>query len=264
MASGGNYGGTNLTAEQVQNAQIIAQVGYGMGANQRDVQTALMAAMAESGLRNLHYGDRDSQGLFQQRPSQGWGTVAQVTDPNYAATQFFKHLLAIPNRGSLSPQAAAQSVQRSAFSDGSNYARWSGVAQALASSLPGSGQKNIGGGNLPSDTGNILGDQGQGSGGLGQPNIGGDTGNILNEGQAPDQQGGQSWWQWFENQIPGVSDFHAMAQGLGGIASDLGDVGKAFVWLSSGKHWVRIFAGIAGTVMVFVALSILHNEVKNG
>lgn len=136
--------------------------------------------------------------------------------------------------------------------------------QFLQGNVPPASGGNVSGGNMPNDTGNILGDQGQGPGGLGQPNIGGDTGNILSEGQAPDQQGGQSWWQWFENQIPGVSDFHAMAQGLGGIASDLGDVGKAFVWLSSGKHWVRIFAGIAGTVMVFVGLMILHSEVKNG
>jgi hypothetical protein len=90
-----------------------------------------MTAITESGLRNLHGGDRDSQGLFQQRPSQGWGTIAQITNPVYAATKFFEALKGVKNRGAMDPWAAAQSVQRSAFSDGSNYRQYWDEAMAI-------------------------------------------------------------------------------------------------------------------------------------
>jgi hypothetical protein len=70
--------------------------------------------IVESGLRNLNYGDRDSLGVFQQRPSQGWGSPAQVTNVRYAADQFFNRLVGFNWRG-MDPGAAAQRVQRSAF-----------------------------------------------------------------------------------------------------------------------------------------------------
>lgn len=107
--------GSGFSTEQINNARIISQVGRSMGMSSRDILIGLMTALQESGLRNLHYGDRDSQGLFQQRPSAGWGTVAQVTDPRYAATKFFQHLGRIKNRNGMELWQAAQKVQISAF-----------------------------------------------------------------------------------------------------------------------------------------------------
>jgi TP901 family phage tail tape measure protein len=130
-AKAGRYGGGSFSAEQLGNAAIIANVGSNMNMNARDIEIGIMTAITESGLRNLHGGDRDSQGLFQQRPSQGWGTVAQITDPTYAAGKFFEALKGVKNRGAMDPWAAAQSVQRSAFSDGGNYRQYWDEAMAI-------------------------------------------------------------------------------------------------------------------------------------
>lgn len=111
----GNYAGQTLTATQTANIERVFNVGRRMGANDRDLITAAITTRVESNHMNLTYGDRDSQGIFQQRPSQGWGTVAQVTNIEYASEQFFKRLLVIPNRATMTPGAAAQTVQRSAF-----------------------------------------------------------------------------------------------------------------------------------------------------
>lgn len=129
-AGAGKYSGTAFSAEQMKNAATIANVGSRMGMNARDIEIGIMTAITESGLRNLHGGDRDSLGLFQQRPSQGWGTPAQVTNPEYAATKFFNALKGVDVKN-LSPWMAAQSVQRSAFADGSNYEKWWGAALAI-------------------------------------------------------------------------------------------------------------------------------------
>lgn len=102
-------------AHQVRMARIIINVGAQMNMSHRDIQIALMTAIQESTLRNLRYGDRDSQGLFQQRPSQGWGTVAQVTDPQYAARKFYSVLKTIKGRDNMRMTLAAQAVQRSAY-----------------------------------------------------------------------------------------------------------------------------------------------------
>lgn len=133
----GNYGGTNLDADQIGIANTIANVAHSMGASSRDLEVAYMAAMAESSMRNLNYGDRDSLGVFQQRPSQGWGTAAQVTDPTYATTKFFQALFGVPNRDSLSLAMEAQSVQRSGDPTGSNYAKWQATAASLVGGQPG-------------------------------------------------------------------------------------------------------------------------------
>jgi hypothetical protein len=74
-----------------------------------------MAAMQESSLRNLNGGDRDSMGLFQQRPSQGWGSPQQVTDPIYASRKFFSALQGVRNRNNMTLAQAAQTVQKSAY-----------------------------------------------------------------------------------------------------------------------------------------------------
>lgn len=116
---GGSLGG--LDAEQSKYAALIIQQGKQRGLNDADIQTALMTALAESGIRNLNYGDRDSVGLFQQRTSQGWGSIDQIMDPNYSIGKFYDSLMGIGNRGGMSQWQAAQAVQRSAFADGSNY-----------------------------------------------------------------------------------------------------------------------------------------------
>jgi len=97
------------------------------------VALALATAMQESRLRNLDYGDRDSLGLFQQRPSQGWGTPAQVQDPVYAAGKFFDHLVRVPDWQTGQLTLVADAVQRSAFPLA--YGRWSTFAESWAPAL---------------------------------------------------------------------------------------------------------------------------------
>jgi hypothetical protein len=91
---------------------------------------ALATAQQESRLRNLDYGDRDSLGLFQQRPSSGWGTAGQVQDPVYAAGAFYDHLVTVPGWESGRLTEVAQTVQRSAFPEA--YEQWGEMAQKLA------------------------------------------------------------------------------------------------------------------------------------
>jgi len=142
----GVYGGMRWDKTQMQNAAKIASIGSAMHMGKRDIEIAIMTAMDESSLRNLTGGDRDSAGLFQQRPSQGWGTFAQVTNPDYAARTFYSHLRNVGNRGSMSPWMAAQTVQRSGTPDGSNYERFWGSAEAVFNALKSSGG---GGGYIP-------------------------------------------------------------------------------------------------------------------
>ena len=107
--------GVTVTEEQVRNAAIIAQVGRDRGLPERAVVIALATAQQESRLRNLDYGDRDSLGLFQQRPSQGWGTEAQVQDPVYAAGKFYDWLVTVPGWETGRLTDVAQAVQRSGY-----------------------------------------------------------------------------------------------------------------------------------------------------
>lgn len=113
---------TQWSKEQRANANLIIRVGQEMGMQQRDIAIALATAMQESSLRNLTWGDRDSAGLFQQRPSQGWGSFDQVTDARYATRKFYESLAGVADRGSMSLAEAAQAVQRSAYPDA--YAKW--------------------------------------------------------------------------------------------------------------------------------------------
>lgn len=135
---------TPLTAEMEQNARIILGVGRSLGVSDYALVIALAAAAQESTLRNLNYGDRDSLGLFQQRPSTGWGTPAQVTDAVYASRLFFggpsnpnkgvtRGLLDIPGWQSMTVTQAAQAVQRSAYPDA--YAKWETSARAWLAQL---------------------------------------------------------------------------------------------------------------------------------
>jgi hypothetical protein len=121
---------TTLTSEQVANAATIAKVGRDRGLPERAIVIALATAQQESRLRNLNYGDRDSLGLFQQRPSSGWGTPEQVQDPVYAAGTFYDHLVAIPGWDTGRLTDVSQSVQLSGFPEA--YQQWEDMAQKLA------------------------------------------------------------------------------------------------------------------------------------
>ena len=124
-----------MSSEQVGNAATVALVGRRLGVGERGVTIALATAMQESKLRNLEYGDRDSLGLFQQRPSQGWGTPEQVRDPVHASERFFTALEKIKRYEDLPLTQAAQAVQRSGFPDA--YAEHEREASALAGALTG-------------------------------------------------------------------------------------------------------------------------------
>jgi hypothetical protein len=125
--------GFSLSPEQAANARTIASVAAARHLPERAVVIALATALQETHLRNLPYGDRDSLGLFQQRPSQGWGTPAQVQDPAYAAGRFFDHLVQIPGWQTGQLTVVADAVQRSAFP--AAYGRWEDEAQAIAAAL---------------------------------------------------------------------------------------------------------------------------------
>jgi hypothetical protein len=131
-------GGYALTTEQVGNARTIAAVGRDRGLPEQAVVIALATAMQESRLRNLDYGDRDSLGLFQQRPSQGWGTPEQVQDPVYAAGKFYDGLVRVPGWDTRRLTDAADAVQRSAFPEA--YQQHQELAQQLAATLTAAGQ----------------------------------------------------------------------------------------------------------------------------
>ncbi|MEU1517000.1 heavy metal transporter [Streptomyces sp. NPDC005811] len=124
-----------FTPEQAVNAATIAAVGTNREMPERAVAIALATAIQESGLRNLAHGDRDSLGLFQQRPSQGWGTEKQVTDPAYAASIFYEHLAKVPDYTELPLTVAAQKVQRSGYPEA--YAKHEEDAVMLAAALTG-------------------------------------------------------------------------------------------------------------------------------
>ena len=100
-----------------------------MGLPDRALDIAYSTALQESKLTNLMYGDLDSVGVFQQRPSEGWGTTAQLEDPEYASTAFFSALIKVPDYLHLPMYEAAQDVQRSA--DGSAYEQWQPTAEQL-------------------------------------------------------------------------------------------------------------------------------------
>ena len=123
--------------EQLANASAILNTTNAMHLPPQASVDALAAAMQESGLRNLNGGDRDSLGLFQQRPSQGWGSPQQIQDPSYATRQFLQHLVQLPNWQSLPAGQAVQQVQRSADASGEAYQRWSDDARQLASDTQG-------------------------------------------------------------------------------------------------------------------------------
>ncbi|MEW2070350.1 hypothetical protein [Streptomyces sp. NPDC007346] len=124
-----------MSLHQAANAATISAVGTTRGMPERAVTIAIATAIQESTLRNIDYGDRDSVGLFQQRPSQGWGTVAQIMDPVYSAGEFYDHLAEVPGYSRLPLTVAAQRVQRSGFPQA--YAKHEPDAALLAAALTG-------------------------------------------------------------------------------------------------------------------------------
>lgn len=132
LPSGGGDGAVdvrNLTDEQRRNAAQMISIGQERRMQPLAWQIAIQAAMTESGLRNLDYGDRDSLGFFQMRPSMGWGTEAQVTDPVYAINKFYDVLVTVPDWKSQRPGESAQDVERSAFPD--RYHEWEAMGAHL-------------------------------------------------------------------------------------------------------------------------------------
>lgn len=131
-------GSASLTPEQTENAAVIAAVAVRRGLPARAVTIAIATAMQESKLRNLNYGDSDSLGLFQQRPSMGWGTAQQITNPVYAANAFYTALVKIKDYQTRPIGEVAQAVQHSADdSHGFSYAQHEPDARAFASTLTG-------------------------------------------------------------------------------------------------------------------------------
>ncbi|SEJ34195.1 hypothetical protein [Demequina mangrovi] len=125
----------SLSAEQAGNAALIAASSSRLGLPARGATIGIATAMQESSLINIDYGDRDSIGLFQQRPSQGWGSIEQIMDPYYSADTFYTALAKVSGWQDMAVTVAAQTVQRSAFPDA--YAKHEGMARLWASALRG-------------------------------------------------------------------------------------------------------------------------------
>ncbi|MGJ7442332.1 hypothetical protein [Aquipuribacter sp. MA13-13] len=124
-----------LAPDQAVYAALVVGVANQRGLPARAATIGIATAIQESGLRNIDYGDRDSLGLFQQRPSQGWGSEEQVQDPLYSTNTFYDALVEVDGYTELDVTVAAQEVQRSGFPDA--YADHEGEGRALASALYG-------------------------------------------------------------------------------------------------------------------------------
>ncbi len=125
----------DFTPEQAANAAIISGVGLQRGLPDRAVTVALAVSLQESKLRNLDYGDADSVGLFQQRPSQGWGPADKLQQPRFAAGKFYDVLVKVRDWRTRPLTDVAQAVQRSAYPDA--YAQWEQTAYGLSQALTG-------------------------------------------------------------------------------------------------------------------------------
>jgi hypothetical protein len=124
-----------LAPDQAETAALLSATTVHRGMPARATTITLATALQESSLRNIDYGDRDSVGIFQQRPSQGWGTVEQIMDPVYSTNTFLDALEEVEGYEDLEVTVAAQTVQRSAFPDA--YAQHEARSRAWASGLTG-------------------------------------------------------------------------------------------------------------------------------
>lgn len=125
----------SVTTEQAENLSMIVGVATQRGLAPRASTIAIATVYQESGIRNLTYGDRDSLGLFQQRPSQGWGSPTEVRDPYHASNRFYEALVKVPDWRNGDVNDVAQEVQRSGHPNG--YAKHVENARRLASALTG-------------------------------------------------------------------------------------------------------------------------------
>lgn len=124
-----------LSTEQSENAALIAAISVQRGMPARAASIALATAYQESKIHNIDYGDRDSLGLFQQRPSQGWGTQQQIQDPHYSINRFYDELETVDGYEEMRITEAAQTVQRSGFPEA--YEDHAQDGRVLASALTG-------------------------------------------------------------------------------------------------------------------------------
>jgi hypothetical protein len=133
--AGSGTSAVSLDPQQASIAATIAGVAVSEQLPARAVTIAYATAMQESHMRNLHYGDLDSVGVFQQRPSEGWGTASQLEDPVYATAKFFGALTRVRGYLQMPVDRAAQAVQHSA--DGSAYSQYDVMAASLTSAFTG-------------------------------------------------------------------------------------------------------------------------------
>ncbi|XVV04841.1 C40 family peptidase [Actinosynnema sp. CA-248983] len=134
-ADKGRNDASRLNEEQRKTVGMIISIGQERKLPPLAWQIAIQAGMTESGLRSLNYGDRDSLGIFQMRPSMGWGSPAEVMDPDYAIRKFYDVLEKVPDWENRRPGDSAQAVERSAFPD--RYHNWEAMAAFLISELGG-------------------------------------------------------------------------------------------------------------------------------
>lgn len=138
---GGGQEPLHLTAEQTFHASTIAAVGLRDGMDERAVAVAIATSFQESKLSNVDYGDHDSLGLFQQRPSVGWGTEEEILDPVYASFKFYEKLRRIDGWQDMAIGDAAQAVQVSAYPD--LYEQWEDEGLAVAAAFAGGEEAGV-------------------------------------------------------------------------------------------------------------------------
>jgi hypothetical protein len=124
-----------LDPQQAQIAATIAGVAHQREMPSRALTVAYATAMQETHLHDPDYGDLDSVGVFQQRPSEGWGPASKLIDPVYASTRFFRALAQVPGYRQMPVYKAAQEVQHSA--DGYAYQQYQGLAAHLTTAFTG-------------------------------------------------------------------------------------------------------------------------------
>src|SRR5215218_1638108 len=130
-----NERSVSIDLEQAQYASIIVGLSVKRGLPPRAASIAMATVYQETGIRNLDYGDSDSVGLFQQRPSQGWGTRKQLLDPYYATDKFYDALVKIDDWETADITTVAQRIQNSSYPDA--YRDHEADARVLASALTG-------------------------------------------------------------------------------------------------------------------------------
>jgi hypothetical protein len=145
----------DLAPGQAEVAATIAGVAARHRLPRQAVTIALAAALQESKLHNLDYGDRDSVGIFQQRPSEGWGSATELQDPVYATTKFYAALTKVHGYATMPVDKAAQDVQHSA--DGSAYQQWTDIAGQLTRSFSGKSPHTVSCWYTPSGPANLAG-----------------------------------------------------------------------------------------------------------